>query len=175
MRRGVVPVALAIVAAGCSSGYNAGVTHVGHAHLLADWKKWGAARALPDSAAPRTLAEVRAAVRRSRAQPVSMRLYRVRDSVAAPAVVVASFTPRSWLSRRSRRLLADLQNVVGRSGPYYVGLVDRRGRFVWETGRALTATGPAGGVYAPPEIDACQPVIHSRPALGPAPPRCLPD
>jgi hypothetical protein len=175
MRRLVVAVALGIVAAGCSSGYNAGVTHVGHAHLLPDWKEWGAARALPDSAAPRTLAEVRAAVRRSRAQPVSMRLYRVRDGVAAPAVVVASFTPRSWLSRRSRRLLADLQNVVGPSGPYYLGLVDRRGRFVWETGRALTATGPAGGVYAPPEIDVCQPVIHSRPALGPAPPRCLPD
>jgi hypothetical protein len=168
-------VALTIAVAGCSSGYNAGVSHVGRAHLLPEWKQWGAARAIPDSAAPRTLAEVRAAIRRSRAQPVTVRLYRVREGVAAPALVVASFTPRSWLLHRSRRLLADVQDLVGRTGPYYVGLVDRRGRFLWETGRAMSANGPLGGVYAPREIDACQPVIHSRPALAPAAPRCVAD
>jgi hypothetical protein len=165
---------IALFASACSSGYNAGVTHVGQAHLLPEWKHGGAARELPDSAGPVRLAEVRAAVRRSHAQPVSVRLYRVQDGAVAPVVIVASLTPHSWLLNRSRRLLEDLQRVVGRYGQYYVGLVDRRGQFIWETGRVLTATGPTGGVYAPPEIDACQPVIHSQLALAP-PPRCVAD
>jgi hypothetical protein len=171
--RGVV--ALALLAAGCSDGYNAGVTHVGRAHLLSEWRTWGAARAVPESAAPRKLAAVRAAVRRSHSQPVSVELYRIRTGETAPVVIVASFTPRSWLLGRSRTLLDDLVQVVGRTGPYYVGLVDIHGRFVWETGRSMTATGLAGGVYAPPEIDRCQPVFHSQPVLAPAPPPCTPD
>jgi hypothetical protein len=168
-------VALGFLAGGCSGGYNAGVTHVGRAHLLPEWKTWGAARALPDSASPRKLAAVRAAVRRSHAQPVSVELYRIRTGETAPVVIVASFTPRSWLLGRSRKLLADLAQVVGRAGPYYVGLVDRHGRFVWETGRSMTPTGLAGGVYTPRDIDRCQPVLHSQPALAPAPPPCTPD
>jgi hypothetical protein len=168
-------VALGLLAAGCSDGYNAGVTQVGRPHLLSEWKTWGAARAVPDAAASRKLAAVRAAVRRSHSQPVSVGLYRIRTGETAPVVIVASFTPRSWLLGRSRRLLDDLTQVVGRGGPYYVGLVDVHGRFVWETGRSMTATGPAGGVYAPREIDRCQPVVHSQPALASAPPPCMPD
>jgi sirohydrochlorin ferrochelatase len=166
--------ALVLASAGCSSGYNAGVTHVGHAHLLGEWKQWGAARPLSDSAAPRRLAAIRSAVRRSRAQAVSVRLYRIRTGARAPAIVVASFTPRSWLLNRARRLLEDVQLEVGRSGSYYLGLVDVHGRFVWETGRSMRATGPAGGVYAPRDIDACQPVAHGQLVGAPLPP-CSPD
>jgi hypothetical protein len=173
--RRVALCALAIATAGCSSGYNAGVTHVGQPHLLGEWKQWGAARPLPDSAASLRLAAIRSAVQRSRAQVVSLRLYRIRTGARAPAIVVASFTPRSWLLNRSRRLLEDIQREVGRSGPYYLGLVDIHGRFVWETGRSVTATGPAGGVYAPRDIDACHPVTHGQFA-GAAPlPPCIPD
>ena len=171
--RVVAAVAL-LAAAGCSSGYNAGVTHVGNAHLLPEWKRQGMVRPLPDSAVSVRLAAVRAAIQRSRAQPVSVRMYQMQNDEFAPAIIVASFTPRSWLLQRSRRLLEDIQRIVGRYGQYYVGLVDRDGRFVWETSRAISVDGPVGGVYAPAEIDACQPVIHSQPALAP-PPRCLPD
>jgi hypothetical protein len=174
-RFALVGVALGLLVAGCSDGYNAGVTHVGRAHLLAEWKMWGAARAVPEAAAPRKLAGVRTAVRRSHAQPVSVELYRIRTGETAPVVIVASFTPRSWLLGRSRTLLDDLVQVVGRVGPYYVGLVDIHGHFVWETGRSMTATGLAGGVYAPREIDRCQPVLHSQPVRAPAPPPCTPD
>jgi hypothetical protein len=172
--RVVAVLALVIATAGCSSGYNAGVTHVGRAHLLPEWKRQGAVKELPDSAASVRLAAVRAAVQRSRAQPVSVRMYQMQNNELAPAVIVASFTPRSWLLQRSRRLLEDVHGIVGRYGQYYVGLVDRDGRFVWETSRAMSVDGPVGGVYAPSEIDACQPVIHSQPALAP-PPACYPD
>jgi hypothetical protein len=175
VKRVLLAVALALILAGCSNGYNAGVSQLGAAHLMPEWKKWGAAEALPDSAAPRKLAALGAAVQRSHAQPVSVRMYRLRGGDTAPALILASFTPRTWLKTRALRLLADLQAVVGRSGPYYVGLVDRTGRFLWETGRAMTATGPAGGVYAPQEIDACQPVLHSLPVSVKPPPRCVPD
>jgi hypothetical protein len=167
--------ALVVFTAGCSNGYNAGVTQVGRARLLGEWKQWGAARPLPDSAGERRLAALRAAVERSRAQTVSIRLYRIRTGARAPAIVVASFTPRSWLLKRSRRLLEDIRREVGRSGPYYLGLVDVHGKFVWETGISMSASGPAGGVYAPPDIDACQPVEHTLPVTAGAPPPCVPD
>ena len=172
--RAVAAGAFVILAAGCSSGYNAGVTHVGRAHLLPEWKRQGAVKEVTDSMASVRLAAVRAAIQRSRAQPVSVRMYQMQNDELAPAVVVASLTPRSWLLHRSRQLLEDIQGIVGRYGQYYIGLVDRDGRFVWETSRAISVDGPVGGVYAPPEIDACQPVTHSQPALSP-PPRCVPD
>jgi hypothetical protein len=39
----------------------------------------------------------------------------------------------------------------------------------------MTATGPAGGVYAPSDIDACQPVVHSQFARAAPVPPCIPD
>jgi len=167
--------ALALVAAGCSSGYNAGVTYVQGAHMFYEWTSWGAAEPLPESAQAGRIELFRAAVERSRAQPVSIHLYRIRTGETAPAIVVASFTPRSWLLKRSRGLLAVIDRDVGRAGPFYLGLVDVRGRFVWETGRSMTATGPAGGVYAPRNIDACQPIVHSEPAMSSPAPPCYPD
>lgn len=167
--------ALALVAAGCASGYNAGVTHVRGPHMFFEWTTWGAAEPLPEAAQAGRVAMLRKAVERSRAQTVSIRLYRIRTGATAPAIVVASFTPRSWLLKRSHGLLAAIDRDVGRSGPFYLGLVDVRGRFVWETGRSMTATGPAGGVYAPRDIDACQPIVHSQPALAKTLPPCYPD
>jgi hypothetical protein len=122
-----------------------------------------------------TLAQIRAAVARSRGQPVRIRLYRIRTGVTAPAIIVASYTPRSWLLKRSRRLLDDIRLEVGRAGRFYLGLVDLKGRFVWETGRSVRANGLAGGVYAPRDIDACQPVLHSLPVSMDPPPPCFPD
>ncbi len=79
-----------------------------------------------------------------------------------PAVILAVAEPASWLRHRARRVLADLDGVVGRDGAQYVGVVDSHGRFVWETGRALGALGPAGGVWFRPDLDRCQPIAHGE-------------
>lgn len=167
--------ALALAAAGCASGYNAGVTQVRGAHMFYEWASWGAAQPVPEIDEAGRIRALRKAVAVSRAQTVSLRIYRIRTGAIAPVVVVASFTPRSWLLKRSRGLLAAIDRDVGPAGPFYLGLVDVRGRFTWETGRSMTASGPVGGVYAPPEIDACQPIVHSQPALATKTPPCYPD
>jgi hypothetical protein len=106
---------------------------------------------------------------------VSVRFYRDRDDEAAPAMVIVVFDPPAWLKHRARRLLRDIDRIVGRTGAYYVGLVDIHGRFVWETGHARSATGFAGGVYAPADIDSCQPVQHSLPVAAVPLPPCVTD
>jgi hypothetical protein len=166
---------LALVAAGCASGYNAGVTRVSGSHMFFEWTSWGAAQELPETAEAGRIALLRKEVEHWRAQPVSVHIYRIRTGETAPAIVVASFTPRSWLLKRSRGLLAAIDRDVGSGGPFYLGLVDVRGHFVWEVGRSMTATGPVGGVWSPRELDACQPIQHSEPAAAPPPPPCYPD
>jgi hypothetical protein len=101
-----------------------------------------------------------------------IRFYRAASGRAAPAVVLAVSDPAPFLKHRLRGFLDRLQRVIGLYGDDYVGVVDSRGRFIWENGRAHLPGTFAGSLWIRPDLDSCSPVVHSQPATTEPPPLC---
>jgi hypothetical protein len=159
--------------AGCSSAPGLPhVTSIGGAHVRAQWEsELAGGRAVPVAPPGMQQSAVARAARRGRAQLVDVRFYRARSGSAAPAIVLAVSDPAEFLVHRLRGFLTRLRTVNGLYGDDYVGVVDSRGRFVWENGRAHLPGTFAGSLWIRPDLDSCSPVVHSQP-VGAKPPPC---